>query len=516
MLASSAAAQVRPVPTEAGASPLAVRVPAAPAASLGSVLLAPSAAFSLGAAPAAAAFSAPAAAQALPASAPAAPSAAVPAPARPRPLAAAPAPLAGPAAKAARVFPAAGARTPRGAALDRAFETFASAAPPADLDARFDGRLSRAELPAAADGPERAPQAPRPALASSRLRRALRFAGVAVPAAVLVGVAGAVAPHAASVGVHWLGQAAYWLANPFAFMFTVPQIHRMLSRRSGDVSAGMIAVGLAATAAATMNFAFDGKDLMMYRNLAQMLGFTALLGLQWRYARAPGQTPPSKRRALVETGAAALAVVGLMFAAGPALLTAIPGVAAMGALLVPLQVASGFGFTYLMYAQLSKMRRAHSSGDSSRAMMWAYLGTKTIWVWSLATMVSLATAPAWLTLPAAAGFAAVCWLAGRAALSRLVKAPWSFLPDHLSITGRTLTHDRLVDIAAFVALSALILALSAAGYFAFVDLLGVPAAAASRFAMYLLYMVQSLVACLATLKTLRLQKRFDFEKARRP
>ena len=145
-------------------------------------------------------------------------------------------------------------------------------------------------------------------------------------------------------------------------------------------------------------------------------------------------------------------------------------------------------------------------------MMWAFLGTKTIWVWSLATMVSLATAPAWLTLPAAVGFAALCWLAGQAALARLLKAPWAFLPGQLSFQGRTLTRDRLVDIAAFVALSALILALSAAGYFAFVDVLGVPAAAAPRFAMYLLYMVQSLVACLATLKTLQLHKRFAAKK----
>ncbi|MFI5345012.1 MAG: hypothetical protein ACHQ51_01440, partial [Elusimicrobiota bacterium] len=361
-------------------------------------------------------------------------------------------------------------------------------------------------LAAAADGPER-PSAPKP-LRRGIPHRVLKVAAVAVPLAILGGVAGALAPQAALIGLHWLGQGAYWLANPFAFLFTVPQIHRMLSRRSADVSAGMIAVGLAATATATLNFAFDGKDLMMYRNLAQLLGFAAMLVLRWRYARAPGQPLPTKTRAILETGAAVLLIGGLMFASGPALMAAVPGIALMNSLLVPLQIASGFGFTYLMYAQLSKMKRDGSSGDSSRAMMWAYLGTKTIWVWSLATMVSLATAPAWLTLPAAVGFAAVCWLAGKTVLKRLLKAPWASLPDHLTFAGRTLPRERIVDIAAFVSLSALILALSAVGYFGFVDLLGVPAAATSRFAMYLLYMVQSLVACLATLKTLKLHKRF--------
>jgi len=493
-----AAGQVRPVPAEAANVPLSARVHAATASPFYPGLLAPSLAPALVVAPSASAFAAPAAA--LVPEARALPSALAVA-ALPAPILAAPALVSAPSSPAAR----------RPDAVRAVREMSADAGSPrieGTLNAFFDGGLARAALPAAADGPERPSAAPKSGLAPSRLRRALNFAGVAVPAAILVGVAGAVAPQAALIGVHWLGQAAYWLANPFAFLFTMPQVHRMLAHRSADVSTGMTAVGLAATVMATLNFAFDGKDLMMYRNLAQALGFAAMLVLQWRYARAPGRTPPSKRRALIETGAAALGVAGLMAAAGPALMAAVPAVALMGSLLVPLQIASGFGFTYLMYAQLSKMRRSGSAGDSSPAMMWAYLGTKTIWVWSLATMVSLATAPAWLTLPAAAGFAALCWLAGRAALSRLLKAPWHFLPENVNIAGRALTRDRLVDIGAFVALSALILALSAAGYFAFIDVLGVPAAAAPRFAMYLLYMVQSLVACLATLKTLRLQKRF--------
>ena len=67
----------------------------------------------------------------------------------------------------------------------------------------------------------------------------------------------------------------------------------------------------------------------------------------------------------------------------------------------------------------------------------------------------------------------------------------------------------MAEIGAFLVLSALILALSAGGYFAFTAVFGIPAAATPRFAMYLLYMVQSLVACLATLKTLRIRASFD-------
>jgi hypothetical protein len=503
VLASPAAAQIRPVPAQTGVSPLTGRAAPAPASAFGPALPATLAAPLAGALVFTAPNSAPAATPAN--AADAAPALA----ARPPSAAASPK-----ASVSARPISNATAAAPSFAPRDESFArpTALAEAPlaaPVNLDALFDGGGARRPLSAAADGPELAPRslASAPARPHSRLRRALRAAAVAVPAAALVAAAGALAPQESLSAVHWLGQAAYWLANPFAFLFTIPQIHRMLSRRSADVSPGMIAIGLAATATAALNFAFDGKDLMMHRNLAQLLGFAAMLALQWRYARAPGRTPPSKRRALVETLAVSLAIVGLMFAAGPALMAVVPGIALMGSALVPLQVASGFGFTYLMYVQLTKMRRAQSAGDSSPAMMWAYLGTKTIWIWSLATMVSLATAPAWLVLPAALGFTAVCWLAGDAMLSRLLTAPWSFLPEKMNFMGRSMPRERMIDAAAFVALSALILALSAAGYFAFVGLLGVPAEASSRFAMYLLYMLQSLVASLATLKTLRLQSR---------
>ncbi len=155
------------------------------------------------------------------------------------------------------------------------------------------------------------------------------------------------------------------------------------------------------------------------------------------------------------------------------------------------------------------MQRAHSAGDSSPMMMWAYLGTKTIWVWSFAMMMSTVTGAPWLALSVGALFVGVSWFAGQAALSRLLHAPWAFLPEKASFLGRTMTKDVMADALAFVGLSAVILLLAGLGWLAFGTLIGVPAAASSRFLMYLLYTVQSLVACLATMRTLRMRNQLD-------
>jgi hypothetical protein len=165
----------------------------------------------------------------------------------------------------------------------------------------------------------------------------------------------------------------------------------------------------------------------------------------------------------------------------------------------------------MMYAQLRKMSLEHSAGDSSAGMMWAYLGTKVIWVWSFATMLSLVAAPAWLALAAGAVFTGASWLATRYALSRLLDAPWTFLPEKITFRGRTLTRRAMGDAAAFVALAGLILALSAVGHLAFASLLGITPGAGPLFAMYLLYTVQNFVAATATSKTLRLQALFGQE-----
>lgn len=493
-----ASAQVRSVPAEAGRAPvtapaLSPSLPSWSGPSLTLSLSAPSLTPSLTPAVAPAPLATP---DALISAAEAAP--------LPFPIAAAV-----PVALAAPVKPA--ARTPLTASLailaDRSADS--SRGTPQDLGALFDGSLARAPLTAASTGDEQKPKPHFPAMTPKETKRAKIALVVAVPAAAALAIGGALAPHLALAAVHWLGQASYWLANPFAFFFTVPQIHRMLSRRSADVSKPMMATGLMATVMMTLNMAYDGKDLMLYRNLAQALGFVVMIGLQHWFSRRVAKTVPSPKRAIVETVIAATAITLMLPLIGPFLAAAIPGIALIGSLLVPIQIVAGFGFTYLMYAQLSKMRREHSAGDSSPAMMWAYLGTKMIWVWSLAEMLSLVTAPPWITMSVAALFIALCWLAGRAALARLLHAPWKFLPEKLSLRGHTLTHAAMSDILAFLLLSALILALSAGAYFAFAAAMGVPAAVTSRFVMYLLYTVQSYVACLATMKTLRERARID-------
>ena len=415
LITAPAAAQVRAIPAEAGTAPVTPFAAFAPSLiSPALSLSAPSLAPGLGlASPALTPL--PLAAGALAAGAlAAAPLAAASVSPLAVSLAAAPA-----SALADLPAPAAALRTPftpRAATRDlpRARTTDGEA----NLDALFDGRRGAAALEAPA-APEERPSSAGPALKPRRAHRAWRVAAVAVPAIAAAAILGAATPHLALVALHWIGQGAYWLANPFAFAFTLPQIHRMLSRRSADVSTSMVTVGLLATLVMTVNFAFDGKELMMYRNLAQAAGFAVMLLLKSRFARTPSAAPPSKRRAALETAGAALAMLAVLALAGPALAAAVPAIAAMSALLVPFQVVSGFGFTYMMYAQLSKMRREHSAGDSSAGMMWAYLGTKTIWVWSFATMLALSTAPAWLTLSAGALFAVLCWFAGKAALSRL-------------------------------------------------------------------------------------------------
>ncbi|HXT01302.1 MAG TPA: hypothetical protein VN915_11545 [Elusimicrobiota bacterium] len=518
VLSSPAAAQIRAVPAEAGIGTPAGLPVSGRAGAFAPALSAPAFAASLNGAPVLAAPFAPsAAAPSISASA---------APALVSAPAAAPAPIAAAAPALEAAAPAALAPAPDSHPIAASVRTFAeertslplngerAESAPLPLDALFDGRA--ATRSAAASGPERAPGAPRsPFRPAPLFRRAGRVLNVALPvAAAGTVVLGAAAPHLAMAAVHFLGQASYWIANPLAFMFTVPQIHRILSRRSAEVSTSMTTVGLLSALATTLCFAFDGKDLMMYRNLAQTAGFAAMLALVARYGHAPGGKSLSKTRALLETGGVVLAFTALSALIGPLLMAAIPGVALMSSLLVPFQILSGFGFTYMMYAQLRKMAVEHSAGDSSAGMMWAYLGTKVIWVWSFATMLSLVSAPVWLTLAAGAAFAGVCWLATRSVLSRLLHASWSFLPEKISLRGKTLTRRAMGDAAAFVALAALILVLSGAGHVAFA-LIGIKAGAASLFAMYLLYTTQNLVAALATSKTLRLQARYG-HKAQQP
>jgi len=521
VLTSPAAAQVRAVPVASGGGAQAVLPGAERAVSFAPALAAPAFAASLNGAPLLAAPFAPftaaptiGAAVATPGSPAVAAAAASAAPEAARPGALEPAASPAEAAAAPEAVPAAAAVRAFGAGRASAPSDAQPPQPPLALDALFDGR---AEARAAASaGPERDAVEPRSLFRRTPLvRRAGRALKIAVPlAAAGTVVLGAAAPHLAMAAVHALGQASYWIANPLAFMFTVPQIHRILSRRSAEVSTSMTWVGLLSALVTTLCFAFDGKDLMMYRNLAQTAGFAAMLGLVARYGRAKAGRIPSKARATIETGAIVLGFTALLALTGPLLMAAIPGVALMNSLIVPFQILSGFGFTYMMYAQLRKMSLEHSAGDSSAGMMWAYLGTKVIWVWSFATMLSLLSAPAWLTLAAGAAFTGVCWLATRAVLSRLLRASWSFLPEKLTLRGRTLSRRAMGDAAAFVALAALILALSGAGHLAFA-LVGIKAGATSLFAMYLLYTVQNLVAAQATAKTLRLQARFG-QKAQQP
>jgi len=507
-----AAAQVLEVPSSAARAPLSPVV-AARAAAPGSALAAvPSLAPSLLAASLSAPLSALAPRSAAAAAASVAPAASAAAPSVAPPAAFAAALAAPPSALAA---PAAAASAP---AADPALPQFslreggppraraAVSAPPNDFDAFFDGRA-----PSAAAALDAGPSAPASSAAAAPLadpgapRRAVIRRAVAVAAPLVFLAAGVAAPHASLAAMHWLGQGVYWLANPLAFLFTVPQIHRMLARRSGEVSPLMTVFGLFSAIAAAACFAFDDKTLMMFRNLAQAGGFAVMLGLELRFARVRGPRP-STLRAIVEIAAIVAVLTAALFAAAPAFTAAVRAAALMGPLLVPLQTLAGFGFTYMMYAQLKKMLVDHSTGDSSPQMMWAFLGTKAIWIWSLATLLALSAAPAWITLGAGAAFSAVCWLISHAVLTRVLTAKWGFLPERIHILGRDVGRAALGEAAAFVALSALVGGLSLAGALILPAVFGIGTAGWSAFAMYVVYTVQTLVACVATLKALDLRR----------
>jgi len=279
----------------------------------------------------------------------------------------------------------------------------------------------------------------------------------------------------------------------------------MLARRSGEVSPLMTVFGLLSALAAAACFAYDDKPLMMFRNFAQAGGFAVMLALEARFARARGPRP-SARRALVEISAIIAVLTAALLLAAPAAAAAIHSAAFFGPWLVPLQTLAGFGFTYMMYAQLKKMLVERSTGDSSPQMMWAFLGTKAIWIWSLATLLALSHAPAWITLSAGAAFAAACWLISHAVLSRVLTARWRFLPERFSLLGRGVSRAALGDVAAFAVLSALVGGLSLAGALILPAVFGIGTAGWSAFAMYVVYTVQTLVACVATLKTIDLRR----------
>lgn len=307
-----------------------------------------------------------------------------------------------------------------------------------------------------------------------------RLSGFAAPLALggLAGLSGA------AVAFPLLAQAAFWTANILAFVYIAPQIHRLLRNRSADISTGTAAIGLVSAAVMTMDFAHLGQELMTYRNLAQAGGFATVLGLKAWYDRHPSTVPASAR---VAAGQTALALAGLgllLLAGGPLFLAAAPAAAWLTPLLVPFQIVSGLGFTWLMMPQFEKIAREGRVGDASETMAWGFVGTRAIWIWSLATLAAIPVGGAAVALGPMAVFSGAALAVSGLALSLL-------------------RRSKLTRWKGFLALAAVMAAEVLAGWLILPHFAGIPAGAESKYLMYLCYLVQNLTAFLAAVMTAR-------------
>lgn len=304
----------------------------------------------------------------------------------------------------------------------------------------------------------------------------------------LPAVLGALAVASSVVAFDLLAQAAFWTANILAFAYIAPQIHRLLRNRSADISTGTVAIGLVSAAVMTVDFAHLGQELMTYRNLAQAGGFAIVLGLKAWYDRRKTARPASAPAAAGRT-TLALAGLGLiLLAGGPLALALAPSAAWLSSLLVPFQMLSGLGFTWLMMPQFEKIAREGKVGDASEAMAWGFVGTRTIWIWSLSALAAIPLGGAAVSLAPLATFAVAALAVSGLALGLL-------------------RRSNLTRWKGFLALAAVMAAEVLVGWLILPHFTAIPAGAESKYLMYLCYLVQNLTAFLAAVMTARAFRR---------
>jgi len=303
--------------------------------------------------------------------------------------------------------------------------------------------------------------------------------------AVLAGLAVASSVFAFPV----LAQVAFWTANVLSFAYIAPQIYRLLRNRSADISMGTAAIGFVSAAVMTMDFAHLGQELMTYRNLAQAGGFGIVLGLKAWYDRrttVPGQASASaaaRRTTVALAGLGAILLVG-----GPLALALAPSALWLAAWLVPFQMLSGLGFTWLMMPQFEKIAREGKVGDASEAMAWGFVGTRTIWIWSLSVLGAIPIGGLAVSLAPHALFAIAALAVSGLALGLL-------------------RRSNLTRWKGFLALAAVMAAEVLAGWLILPHFAPIPAGAEAKYLMYLCYLTQNLTAFLAAVMTARAFRR---------
>lgn len=280
---------------------------------------------------------------------------------------------------------------------------------------------------------------------------------------------------------------AYYVSNALSFVFLIPQIHKILDHRSAHISAGTAAIGVAAAALSGINFAFDDKPLMVYRNVAQVLGFAAVLAATAWYGSRSAPERPSRVPTWVKTTGAVAGLAVMTAAIGAGLLTILPGAAWLAPLVLMIQIGTGLGYAYLLVPQVRKLAAEQTNGDASIASVGGFLGTRMIAVWTFATLAAIPVAGA-STLPLLALYPAAFLPAAYLLLRRIVDKKWSAK-------------------ASFAALAALFALSVPLAYLFFSNFLVLPADGSQRFLLYLFYLTHNLMAAAASLLTLNwLQK----------
>lgn len=312
----------------------------------------------------------------------------------------------------------------------------------------------------------------------------------------------------------------YDFSNVVGFIYPLTQIHELFKKRSGDVSRAQQVAGLGSSLLLAFNMFMLNRPAHStlfsgYQNLFGGLAFAIILGQAIYYSARPGKAGerPKTLKVLAQTGAAIAVLAAATAVLGPLMTAGIPLLHAES-LKIPFQMILGFGFAYLTVPGYLKIEREKSVGDASfatTAMFFAANLSLVVWsMFALSTLPGLALAPTFAALTA---FAAAASAASLAAFRWLAARKWEFIPEKVKLLGRTVARATVIDVAAFVAVSAFMTALVAGGYFALQRLLGVPHAQARDFATFLFYLVDVILASVSAGLTMRAFRR---HKPRQP
>ncbi len=331
-------------------------------------------------------------------------------------------------------------------------------------------------------------------------------------------VAADFARHGVAFGiVSAVSAAGYDFSNVVGFLYPLTQVHALFKARSGKVSLAQQVAGMGSSLLLAFNMFYLNKPgastlFSAYQNLFGGLTFGAIIAQVVHYSRRPGAEGEKPRTGVVmaQTAAVIAVVTAAAVALGAGMTGWLPHLHA-APLIVPFQMLLGFGFAYLTLPGYLKIEREKSVGAASfgtTAMFFAANASLVVWaIYRLATLPGIAATAA---LTGAAGFAAVATIGSLFAFRWLATRKWDWIPEKIKIAGREIHREALVDVAAFVVVSAFMTALVAAGYGVLEGLLHIPQAQQRDALTFLFYLVDVILASTSaalTMKAFRKYKR---------